>query len=60
MLFMQVIVYSENHTKPIDTLCGQKTELLNVKQVAHFFTKMLSYFERRPSIWNRFSLFLVQ
>jgi hypothetical protein len=32
MLFKKIIaVYSENHTKPINTLCGQSAELLNVK-----------------------------
>jgi hypothetical protein len=32
MLFREIIaVYSENHAKPVKTLCGQKTELLNVK-----------------------------
>jgi hypothetical protein len=31
-LFKEIIaVYSENHMKPIDTLCGQNTELLIVK-----------------------------
>jgi hypothetical protein len=32
MLFKKIIyVYSENHTKHIDTLCGQSKELLIVK-----------------------------
>jgi hypothetical protein len=32
MLFKGIItVYSENHMKPMNTLCGQKAELLNVK-----------------------------
>jgi hypothetical protein len=32
MLFREIIaVYSENHTKPINTLRGQNAELLNVK-----------------------------
>jgi hypothetical protein len=32
MLFKEIIaVYSENHTKPINTLCGQNIELLNLK-----------------------------
>jgi hypothetical protein len=32
MLFKEIIpVYSENHMKPINTLCGQNTELLIVK-----------------------------
>jgi hypothetical protein len=32
MLFREIIdVYSENHTKPINTLCGQNKELLTVK-----------------------------
>jgi hypothetical protein len=31
MLFEEIItVYSENHTKPINTLCGQNIELLTV------------------------------
>jgi hypothetical protein len=32
MLFMeQIVVYSENNTNSINTLCGQNDELLNVK-----------------------------
>jgi hypothetical protein len=32
MLFKEInTVYSENHTKPINTLCGENAELLNVK-----------------------------
>jgi hypothetical protein len=32
MLFREIIaVYSENHTRPINTLCGQNAELLIVK-----------------------------
>jgi hypothetical protein len=32
ILFREIIpVYSENHMKPINTLCGQNAELLNVK-----------------------------
>jgi hypothetical protein len=32
MLLMEVIsVYTENHTKPINTLCGQNAELLIIK-----------------------------
>jgi hypothetical protein len=32
MLFEEIItVYSENHTKPINTLCGQNAMLLIVK-----------------------------
>ena len=32
MLYREIIaVGSEIHTKPINTLCGQKLELLNVK-----------------------------
>jgi tRNA G37 N-methylase Trm5 len=27
-----IAVYSNNHSKPIDTLCGQNAELLNVKE----------------------------
>jgi hypothetical protein len=33
MLFEEIIaVYSENHMKQINTLCGQKTELLIIKE----------------------------
>jgi uncharacterized membrane protein (DUF373 family) len=32
MLCREIIaVYSENHMKPINTLCGQNADLLNVK-----------------------------
>jgi hypothetical protein len=32
MLFKEVIaVYSDSHTKPINTLCGQNAELLIIK-----------------------------
>jgi hypothetical protein len=32
MLFREIIaVYSENHMKPINTLCGKNAELLTVK-----------------------------
>jgi hypothetical protein len=32
MLFKEIIaVYSENHTKPINTLCGQNADLLIIK-----------------------------
>ena len=32
MLYWEIIVvYSQIHTKHINTLCGQKVELLNVK-----------------------------
>jgi hypothetical protein len=32
ILFREIItVYSGNHAKPINTLCGQNAELLNVK-----------------------------
>jgi hypothetical protein len=39
MLFREIIaVYSENHMKPISTLCGQSAEVLNVKLVVHIVT----------------------
>jgi hypothetical protein len=32
MLFSEIIVlYAENHMKPINTLCGENVELVNVK-----------------------------
>jgi len=39
MLYREIIaVYSEVQTKHINTLCGQKVELLNVKLVVHIVT----------------------
>jgi len=39
MLYMEIMfVCSEIHTKPINTLCGQNVELLNVKLVVHIVT----------------------
>ena len=39
MLYMEImVVCSEIHTKPINTLCGQNVELLNVKLVVHIVT----------------------
>ena len=39
MLYREIIaVYSQIHTKYINTLCGQNVELLNVKLVVHILT----------------------
>ena len=40
MLYREIIaVYSQIHTKkPINTLCGQNVEMLNVKLVVHIVT----------------------
>jgi len=39
MLHKEIIaVYSEIHTKHINTLCGQTVELLNVKLGVHIVT----------------------
>ena len=39
MLYRKIMVlYSEIHTKHINTLCGQNVELLNVKLVVHIVT----------------------
>ena len=39
MLYREIIaVYSEIHTKHMNTLCGQNVELLNVKLVVHTVT----------------------
>jgi len=36
MLYREIMaVYSEIHTKHINTLCGQKEELLNIELVVH-------------------------
>ena len=39
MLYSEIIaVFSQIHTKHINTLCGQNVELLNVKLVVHIVT----------------------
>jgi len=39
MLYGEIIaVYSQIHTKQINTLCGQSVQLLNVKLVVHIVT----------------------
>ena len=39
MLYREIMaVYSEIHTKHINTLCGQNVELLNVKLAVHTVT----------------------
>ena len=39
MLYREIItVCSENHTKHINTMCGQNVELLNVTLVVHIVT----------------------
>ena len=39
MLYREIIaVCSEIHTKHINTLCGQKVELVNIKLVIHIVT----------------------
>ena len=39
MLYREIIaVYSQIHTKHINTLCGQKVELLDVKLVVQIVT----------------------
>jgi hypothetical protein len=42
MLYREIIaVCSQNHTKHINTLCGQNVELLNVKLAVHIVTSGL-------------------
>ena len=39
MLYREIIaVYSEIHTKHINTLCGQNVEFMNVKLAVHIVT----------------------
>jgi len=39
MLYREIIsVYSEIHTKHINTLCGQNVELPNIKLAVHIVT----------------------
>jgi len=50
MLYREIItVCSQIHTKHINTLCGQKVELLNVQLAVHIVTMGLSNIsEQRP------------
>jgi len=42
MLYMEIMaVFSEIHTKHINTLCGQNVELLNVKLAVPIVTSVL-------------------
>ena len=41
MLYREIIAVSQNHTKHINTLCGQDVELLNVKLAVHIVTRPL-------------------
>jgi hypothetical protein len=42
MLYGEIIaVCSQIHTRPINTLCGQNVELVNVKLVVHIVTTRL-------------------
>jgi hypothetical protein len=42
MLLKETVgVYYENHKKPINTLCEQNSELINVKHVAHIINSVL-------------------
>jgi len=42
MLYREIIaVYSEIHTKHINTLCGLNVGLLNFKRVVHILTRGL-------------------
>jgi len=42
MLYREIIaVCSQFHTEPINTVCGQNVELLNVKLAVHIVTTVL-------------------
>jgi hypothetical protein len=42
MVYREIIaVYSDTHTKHINTLCGQNVELLNVKMAVHIVSLRL-------------------
>jgi hypothetical protein len=48
MLYREMIaLFSEIHTKHINTLCGQNVELLNVKLVVHIVTSVLHRIKSR-------------
>jgi len=46
MMYREIIAaYSQIHTKHINTLCGQKVDLLNVKLAVHIVTTRLQRFK---------------
>jgi hypothetical protein len=47
---MEIIaIYSENYTRPINTLCGQNAELLNVKMNGTHSCQCALQFQRQLS-----------
>jgi hypothetical protein len=51
LLFKEIIsFYSENNTKPINTLCGKRAELLNVK-AAGIYSYRYALHGRQNYIW---------
>jgi hypothetical protein len=41
ILLREMFSYSKNHTAPMNAVCGQKPELLNVKACAHIGVAVL-------------------
>jgi hypothetical protein len=54
MLYREIIaICSEIHTKPVNTLCGQNVELLNVKLADHMVTRVCSLRQRTSYLPNK-------
>jgi hypothetical protein len=49
---MIIAVYTKNHKKPINTLCGQNSQLLNVKVVVHIVSTVLYRVNPQVSGWR--------
>jgi len=59
MLYREIIaVCSQIHTKPINTLCGQNVELLNVKLAVHIVTTGLQRVKSNLMLETETSFFL--
>jgi hypothetical protein len=57
MLFREIIaVYSKNCTKPLNTLCGQNAEVVNVKHVVHIGATVLKGLKQACTYRKQFLL----
>ena len=54
MLYREIIaVCSQNHTKHINTLCGQNVELLNIKLAVHIVTTRPCKVNSKNLTWSK-------
>jgi hypothetical protein len=61
MLYSEIIaVCSENHTKHINTLCGQNVEFVNVKLVVHIVTSGLLKVNDQTYSWKDYPAYYME